>query len=63
MDGPGNKFLAGTGLTEDADARFACSNAIDLREQFAHHRAGADQLMFAETVAEFAIFVFKAREF
>ena len=63
VDGAGDEFLAGAGFAEDADAGFAGGDAIDLREEFRHGGAGADEFVLAEAVAEFAVFVLEAGEF
>ena len=63
VDGASDEFFAGAGFAEDADAGFAGRDAINLRQKFAHRSAGADKLVFAQTVAKFAILIFEAREF
>ena len=62
MDGAGDEFFAGAGFAKDADARFAGGDAIDLREELFHRGAAADEFVFAEAMAEFAVFVFEAGE-
>jgi len=57
-----DEFLAGAGFAEDTDAGFAGGDAIDLGEKFFHRGPTADELVFAEAVAELAVFVFEAGE-
>lgn len=62
VNGAGHEFLAGACFAKDADAGFAGGNALDLREEFFHGGAGADEFVLAEPVSEFAVFVFEAGE-
>ena len=63
VDGARDKFLSGARLPEDADASFAGGDFFDLRQQFGDGGTAADKFVFAEAMAEFAVFVFEAREF
>ena len=62
VNGASDQFFSGAGFTEDADASFACGDAVDLREELLHGGAGADEFVLAEAMAEFAVFVLKARK-
>src|SRR5207245_8554040 len=52
VDGAGHEFFSCARLAQNADARFAGGDAIDLREQLLHGRTGADQFVFAEALAQ-----------
>src|SRR6266700_3690574 len=62
MDGARDQFFACAGLAENAHARFAGGNALDLRNQFLHRRTGTDQFLFSQSVTQLAVFLFEARD-
>src|SRR5438067_11645161 len=55
-----DKFFSRAGLPKNANAGFADSDTIDLREQLFHSLAAADQCMFAETLTKLTVFIFEA---
>jgi hypothetical protein len=52
----GNQLLAGPGLAQDADARFAGGHAVHLRHHAPHGLARVYDLVLADALAQFAIF-------
>src|SRR6202008_381760 len=60
VDGAGDEFFAGAGFAENADAGLAGGDAVNLGEKLGHGRAGADEFVFAEAMAGFAVFVLEA---
>src|SRR6185295_7871204 len=59
MKGPRDQLLAGAGLAEDADARLAGGDAIDLRHHAAHRLALPHDIVAADAPAELAILFFQ----
>ena len=58
----GDQLLAGTGLPENAHPGFAGGHALNLGQQFSDGSPRPHQLMFAEPIAQLAIFVLQATE-
>ena len=56
----GDQLLAGAGLAQDADARFARRHAVHLRHHAAHGVARMNNLVLAHALAQFAVLVFQA---
>ncbi len=59
----GDEFFAGAGFAENANSGFAGGHAIHLGHDFPHGRAGPDDFMFAELLAQFSIFGFEMLQF
>ena len=57
-----HQLFAGAGFAIDADARFACRHALDLRHHAPHGFAGEDQSVLANAGAEILILGFEAGE-
>ena len=55
VQGARDQFLAGAGLAQDADARFAGGHAVHLRHHAAHGLAGADDLVLAHALPQLAV--------
>lgn len=62
VNGARDQFFPRAGLAQDANARFAGRDPLDLRQQLFHGGTGADQFVFAEALAQLAVFVFQARQ-
>ena len=62
VDGAGYEFFAGARFAKDADAGLAGGDAVDLGEEPGHGRAGADEFVLAQAMAELSVFVLEAGE-
>src|SRR5579872_7101992 len=62
VDGTRDQLFARSGFTEDADARLAGSDAIDLGNRPLHRGTNAQQLVLSQAGAEFAILRLQTRE-
>ena len=57
-----HQLLSRAGLSENADAGFACGHAFHLRHHAAHGLAFPDDLVFAEAALQVAILTLEAAE-
>jgi hypothetical protein len=57
-----HQFLAGAGLTQNADPRLACGYALRLRHHLAHGLAGPHDVLLADALAQLAILQLQALE-
>ena len=55
-----DQFLAGAGLAQNADARFAGGHPIHLRHHAPHGLAGVNDLVFADALPQLPVLVFEA---
>src|SRR6266851_390578 len=62
VDGARDQFFACASFPEDADARLARRDALDLRKQFIHCLARTDQFMFSQAMTQLSVFIFEPRQ-
>src|SRR5581483_10040158 len=61
--GPRNQLFTGTGLAENADARFGRCHSLHFRHDASHYVRTPHQLVFADPLLQLAVLLLEARNF